>query len=765
MAVVRKEESAVLNGKVTQKQDFKTGNEMAALAIAQYNPHIMGYYPITPSTEIAEFLDEMKAEGDHTITMIPADGEHGAAGICFGASTGAGRVVNATSANGLLYALEQLPVQSGTRLPMVLNLVCRAVSGPLDIRGDHSDLYFAIHTGWPIIMARNPQMVYDFNLLAPRLAEHPDVRLPVIVAYDGFFTSHQKRRVSYFEDKQAVQDFVGPYLETVTTLDPRHPVTVGPYMNDPDLINNKYQLHMAMEAAGRVARSLFAEYSKLSGRSYDLVDAYRTEDADAVVFLLGSAADTAKDVVDKMREQGKKVGLLALNVIRPFPVEEIRQALKGVKALLVGERADSVGSAGGVLSNEIKSALMDAGMTTRVLTRIYGLGGKDFYPEDAEAFLQLALDTAKAGKVEVPFDYYGTTATTGNKPVTVVPPLSYEETHTGLVKTSRDEATGELKVVLPPPRALMGKQKKIAPGHGACPGCGIFGAIDQFMRGLEGDIVVLFHTGCAMVVTTGYPFSSHRVTYVHNLFQNGAATLSGVVEMYYEKVRRGEIEAPAGDELTFVMVTGDGGMDIGMGPAIGTALRNHKMIILEYDNEGYMNTGAQLSYSTPMGHMTSTSHPGQTSFGKTFHHKDTPQIMAATNIPYVFTGVEAFPQDLMKKAAKAQWYAKNVGLAYGKVLIACPLNWKSDDRLGTKIVEAAVNSCFFPLYEVEQGITKITYNPEEKGKRVPAADWLKMMGKTRHLLKPENAPVVEEFEREVERRWQRLRAKNDNPLL
>lgn len=763
MAVERKEES-LLPGKATQTQALKTGNEMAAQAISQINPHIMGYYPITPSTEIAEFLDEKKAEGEHTITMIPADGEHGAAGICYGASTGAGRVVNATSANGFLYSLEQLPVQSGTRMPMVLNLVCRAISGPLDIRGDHSDLYFALHVGWPILMANNPQAVYDMNILAPRLAEHPDVRLPVIVAYDGFFTSHQKRLVSYFADKQVVQDFVGPYLETITTLDPRNPVTVGPYMNDPDLINNKVQLHLAMEAAGRVAKQLFAEYAQVSGRSYDLIDAYRTEDADAVVFLLGSAADTAKDIVDKLREQGHKVGVLGLSVIRPFPAAEVRAVLKNVKAVLVGERADSVGSSGGVLSQEIKAALMDGdNTTTKVLTRIYGLGGKDFYPEDAETFFQLALETARTGKVAVRFDYFGATATTGNKPAQMVKPLTYDDTHKSMVKVTRDEATHELKVILPTPRQLAGRPKRINPGHGACPGCGIFGALDQFFKGLEGDVVVLYQTGCAMVVTTGYPFSSHRVTYVHNLFQNGAATLSGLVEMYWEKVRRGEITA--GDDPTFVMITGDGGMDIGMGPAIGTALRNHKMIIVEYDNEGYMNTGAQLSYSTPMGHMTSTSHPGAKAFGKTFHHKDTAQIMAATNIPYVFTGTEAFPQDLMKKAAKAQWYAKNVGLAYGKLLITCPLNWKSEERLGTKIVEAAVNTCFFPLYEVEEGKTHLTYDPEAKGKRVPVTDWLKMMGKTRHLLKAGNEAVIEEFGHEVERRWQRLKAKSEHPLL
>ena len=250
---------------------------------------------------------------------------------------------------------------------------------------------------------------------------------------------------------------------------------------------------------------------------------------------------------------------------------------------------------------------------------------------------------------------------------------------------------------------------------------------------------------------------------IHNLFQNGAATLSGTVEAFFELKRRGEIDVP--DDVTFVMVTGDGGMDIGMGSAIGTALRNHKLIILEYDNEGYMNTGSQMSYSTPFGHMTSTTNVGKTEQGKAFHHKDTAQIMASTNIPYVFTGCEAFPQDLIKKAAKAQWYAQNVGTVYGKILITCPLNWKSEERQGNAIMEAAVNSCFFPLYEVERGETTLTHNPETRKKRIPLADWLAYMGKSKHLLKPENAHLLQEFENEVERRWQCLLAKHENPYL
>ena len=171
---------------------FASGNEMAALAVKQIGYDLMGYYPITPSTQIAEGLDVMKAAGETDLIMIPAEGEHSAAGICYGASVGGGRVFNATSANGLLYAIEQLPVQSGTRYPMVMNVVCRTVSGPLSIKGDHSDVMYLLSAGWPILFANTAQQVYDFNILAIRLAE--EVQLPVIVAYDGFFTSHQKKR-------------------------------------------------------------------------------------------------------------------------------------------------------------------------------------------------------------------------------------------------------------------------------------------------------------------------------------------------------------------------------------------------------------------------------------------------------------------------------------------------------------------------------------------------------------------------------------------
>jgi len=757
-------------GTVEQRMVYESGNEMAAYAAHQINYHVMGYFPISPSTEVAQFLDLMKANGQHDIKLIPADGEHGSAGICYGASVAGGRVFNVTSANGFLYMLEQLPVQSGTRFPMVMNLVCRSVSGPLNIHGDHSDLYYALNTGWPIVLARDPQAVYDMNIMAIKLAEHPDVRLPVIVASDGYFTSHQKRRVQTFAHREDVLKFIGeqPPEGFPHVLDRNNPITVGPYMNEPDFINNRYQQSEAMYRAANVYDEIRREYAVLTGRDYPMLDLYRMEDAEVAVFLLNSASEIIKDVVDQLRAKGVKAGAITPNIIRPFPQKEIAEALKNVKAVTVGDRADSYGAYGGNMTLEVKAALFSNGnTTTKVISRIYGLGGKDFYAEDGHHFFELAIDAAEKGYVEKPFDYYGhTPGDPAKAPKRVLEPMKYEDLKTGLITVEKDEESGKLKVKVPPLRNLTKKPKRLAPGHGACPGCGIFSGLELFFKGIEGDIVALFQTGCAMVVTTGYPYSSHKATYIHNLFQNGAATLSGVVEMFWERKRRGELDhLGLKDDFTFVMITGDGGMDIGMGPAIGAALRNHKMIILEYDNEGYMNTGAQLSYSTPLGHRTSTSNVGKHQGGKLFHHKDTPQIMAATNIPYVFTGAESQPLDLVRKAAKAQYYAQNEGLVYGKILITCPLNWLSEEKIGQELIDDAVNCCFFPLYEVENGVTNITYNPEEKGKRIPVSDWLKRMGKTRHLARPEYAEALKSFEDEVERRWQRLKAKHENPYL
>lgn len=733
-----------------QKIMFESGNELAAHAAKQINYHIMGYYPITPSTQIAEHLDLLKAEGEHQVRMIPADGEHGAAGICFGASTGGGRVFNATSANGLLFSLEQLPVQSGVRFPMVLNVACRTVSGPLSIKGDHSDIMYTLNTGWIILFAKDPQAVYDMNICALKIGEQ--VKLPVIVAFDGFFTSHQKRRVFVFEEDNTVRNFLEEYQAPYTALDVENPVSIGSYMNEPDLLNNKYQLHLAMEESRQVIPRVFGEYEALSGRKYNMTESYRTEDAEIVMFILGSAYDTAKAAVDKLREEGKNCGVFTVNVLRPWPAEDLCGACANAQVVVVADRQDSYGGSGGNLSIELKAALKDKNSTAQVLSRVYGLSGRDFYVEDALAIFEEGFSLSNAndseGKEVKRFDYFGHYPGDGSYEIKQFFEPVNEKNAGSCAATVKDSTR---------------MPKRWSPGHGACPGCGIPVNVNLLLKGIEGNVVLLFHTGCGMVVTTPYPKTAFRVPYVHNLFQNGAATLSGLVEMYHEKQRRGEIDPKL--EITFIMVSGDGGMDIGMGPAIGTALRNHNMIIFEYDNGGYMNTGYQLSYSTPMGAKSSTSHVGKYQKGKLNFHKDTPQIMAATNIPYIATVSESNPADFIKKAAKAGRYARQHGLAYVKALSACPLNWGDEPKHERSVIEAGVNCCYHPLYEIENGITKISYNPEDKNKKIPVGDWFSMMGRTKHLLKPDFRDMLEQVQSEVDRRWLRLKARADSDCL
>lgn len=754
---------------------FESGNELAAYAAKQINYHVMGYYPITPSTQIAELLDQMKADGEHDISLIAAEGEHSAAGICYGASSGGGRVFNATSANGLLYAIEQLPVQSGTRFPMVMNVACRTVSGPLCIKGDHSDIMYTLNTGWLILFANTPQEVYDFNLCALKLAEQ--VKLPAIIGFDGFFTSHQKRNSKVFAEDEAVQEFIGRYDAEYSALDLEHPVSIGSYMNEPDILNNKYQLHMAMEQALKALPVIFEEFYVLSGRQYGLVQGYKTEDAEVLLFILGSAYHTAKVAVDKLRKEGKKAGVFTTKLLRPYPAEELFEICKNAGTIIVADRQDSYGAKGGNLSIELKAMLQEKQAECRVITRIYGLGGRDFYEADAKELLLLGYET-NVKKFDYTGIYPGNEAfetTDYFAPVTeerATPGCTSAEViqETEKVQEPEGEEGGHCVNLICDRVTVQGGRinevtampKRLAPGHGACPGCGIPVNVNLLLKGIEGNVVLLFQTGCGMVVTTAYPKTAFKIPYIHNLFQNGAATLSGLVEMFHKRQARGEY--PKG-EITFIMVSGDGGMDIGMGSALGTAIRNERLIIFEYDNGGYMNTGYQLSYSTPKGAKSATSHVGKNQHGKQFFHKDSPMLMAATNLPYVATVAESNPGDFIKKAAKAKLYANEYGTAYIKALSACPLNWNDKPNTERRVIAAAVDSCYFPLFEIENGITSLSYDPEKMKKKIPVLDWLTMMGRTKHLAKEPYQDIVAEIQGEVDRRWERLKARAEHPLL
>ncbi len=615
---------------------------------------------------------------------------------------------------------------------------------------------YMLNTGWIILFADEPQTVYDMNLLALKLAEA--VSLPVAIAFDGFYTSHQKRKCMVFENDIAVKDYIGEKKAAADVLDLAHPITVGSYMNEPDVLNNRYQLHLAMKQAKELLPALFAEYAELSGRAYSFLKGYLYADADILLVILGSAYHTAMEAADILRKEGIRAGVVTLLSLRPFPHEEIVQFCQNAAIIVAADRQDSYGAEGGNLSLELRAALQRAALPAKVISRVYGLGGQDFFVEDALSLFREGLCGNAAA-----FAYHGVTKGSGAKEQPAYfKPLSETDTTKHITTCSYDAAAGKMIVKGGLLRDSTAMPKRLAPGHGACPGCGIPVNLNLLLKGIEGNVVLLFQTGCGMVVTTAYPKTSFKIPYLHNLFQNGAATLSGLAEVFKQRQKRGEY--PAG-EITFIMVSGDGGMDIGMGSALGTALRNHRLILFEYDNGGYMNTGYQLSYSTPMGAKSSTSHVGSTQYGKTFFHKDTPEIMAATHIPYVACAAESNPMDFIRKAAKAAAYARDFGTAYIKALSACPLNWSDSPDKERSVIAAAVDCCYFPLYEIENGITSLNYDPEKAGKKIPVTDWFSMMGRTRHLTKDTYREITEKIQAETDRRFARLRARSENPLL
>ncbi len=741
-----------------QKTWLGNGNEAVARAIIDIGYDAEGYYPITPSSDVGEVVSKAVADGETDLSFIVGTSELAALSICAGVAAAGGRVVDVTSANGLLLKAEQMPAIAGLGLPMVLNLSTRDVSAPLNIKNGHSDLYAALGWGWVILLAPTVQAAYDMNLIAIRLAEA--INLPVIVAYDGFFTSHANRRIHVFEYREDVQRFVGPPpLRSAlggengrfSLLDLAHPRTFGPYMND-DLINAKVQMDLKFDEAKALLPQIFADYAALTGRRYDFVEQYGDPNSERALVVLNTAGEAAKDAVDELSRNGEPVNLVIPTVLRPWPEEEILKALGQAKRILVGERASQYG-AGNYLANEIGAALQRQGNSATIIQRTYGVGGLGFTKDDALAMYKRIKTWPES---EDPLErrtkwYYGAWAgDTSYQPPQTLTPLTLHEC------TLNSGCNG--KVNLRDLSAMPTRFDK----HTACPGCGIFTTLNLFLRGIDGHVVFLFNTGCGMVVTTGYPLTSFKVPYFHNLFHNGSSTATGVVEMIKRAKSRGELP----EEITVIVVSGDGGDDIGMDQVIGAALRNDPFIHFEYDNKGYMNTGSQLCYTGFKGQKNSNAHLGIRQKGKMTHHKDIIEILRGTFAPYLATVSESHAADMIRKARKAQATVREGGFAFVKAISVCPLNWGMDEHVGPSAVEAIVNACMHPLIEVEHGITRITHDPEKSGKKIPVVDAFgKMGGAYRHLLTPEFTSVAVEVQQEVDRRWNRIKAMSQNELL
>jgi pyruvate ferredoxin oxidoreductase alpha subunit len=362
------------------KRVIMTGNDAGAEAMRQIDPDVVAAFPITPQTELMHKFAEFVADGDVKAEFVLVESEHSAMSATVGAAAAGARAMTATSACGLALMWEILYVAAGTRLPIVMPVINRALSAPINIHCDHSDTMGARDSGWIQIFSENAQEVYDNLLQAMRIAEHPDVLLPAMVTFDGFIISHTAEVLEVLDDA-AARKWVGEYAPRNPLLDSGNPITFGALDLQDYYFEHKRQQVEAMSHVNRVIREVGRAYSELSGRSYDLLEAYALDDADLVIVALGSTCGTTKVVIDELRKQGKRVGLLKVRAFRPFPYGEVAGALGSAKAVAVLDRSVAFGGAGGPLNIEVRCALCGTGARPGLVNYIYGLGGRDLSME------------------------------------------------------------------------------------------------------------------------------------------------------------------------------------------------------------------------------------------------------------------------------------------------------------------------------------------------------------------------------------------------
>jgi len=383
-----------------------SGNEAVATAMKQINPDVVAAFPITPSTEIPQYFSTFVANGSVDTEFVAVESEHSAMSACIGAQAAGARAMTATSANGLSLMWEMIYIASSLRLPIVMSLVNRAVSGPLNIHNDHSDAMGVRDAGWIMLFSENNQEAYDNTLMAHRIAEHKDVLLPLMVCQDGFITSHSIENIE-LENDEFVKNFVGTYKPEHFLLNDKEPIAVGPLDLQAYLFEHKTQQADAMRNAKKVILEVSEEFEKLTGRKYSFFEEYKLDDAEIAIVCMNSTAGTTKFVVDSLREKGIKAGLLKVRVFRPFPGEEIAKALSHVKAVAVLDKADSLNAIGGALFEDVTSSMFVQNIHVPTVNYVYGIGGRDTTADQIESVYNDLSEIAKDGNIGNPYRYLG----------------------------------------------------------------------------------------------------------------------------------------------------------------------------------------------------------------------------------------------------------------------------------------------------------------------------------------------------------------------
>jgi len=685
-----------------------TGNKAFTTGVKLSRVKVIAAYPITPQTTLVEYLSEVVANGELDAEYIESEGEHSMMAQAIGAAETGARTFTSTCSAGFAYGFQGIVSVGGLRLG---NLCLADINRPLGVPGglqaDHSDSMTARDWGWIQFYCETAQELLDTVIQAYRVGEDHRVMLPTMICGEGYYLSYTTELVDVPEQKD-VDDFLPPF-KPIGALDPNNPMTVDLF-GTPDLMMAiEYTVDQAQRRALDVIKEINEEFYKKFGRRYGngLIDEYQMDGADVALVAMGSFVGNAREAVDIMRREGKRVGLVKIRTYRPFPGEEFRRIAQKVKALVVVSRMSSAGGVAAPVGYDVKASLFDAKDRPLVLDIVSGLCGVELGIEDFRELANMGFEAIAKGVAPSGTTWYPKMTVTEK---TEVPPMSEED-----------------------------KAKIVLPGTATCQGCGMSICWRTVLETLGRNTIAASVSGCGGWSGTKLQYLPHTIPMgmggsAGNL-PAGPATATGI--------KRG-LTALGKKDVSVVLIGGDGSFgDMGFMSASGAAERNEDILMIVYDNEAYMNTGIQRSGSTPYKAWTTTTPVGTVRKGKQNLKKDLPAILAAHHIPYVATASASHLNDFKRKLKKAITIR---GCKYIHFLSPCPTGHRYPADKAIEVARLAVQTGSFPLYEIEEGAFKFTVKPKE---RLPVSQYLKAQGRFRHLSDAD----IEEIQKLTDKLW------------
>jgi len=687
------------------KRVVMTGNEAVTWGVLLSRVQVCPEYEITPSTTISEILAELVAKKLLDAVYIPVESEHSGMAATIGASYAGARAFTASASHGTLLMHEMLHSASGMRRPIVMVNVNRSVGLPWNLLTDQIDSLSQRDTGWLQLYTESAQEALDTVIMAFKIAEHPEVQLPVMVITEGFILSHTGEPVD-IPEQDLVDGFLPPY-RTTQRLDLDNPRSSGGFTSPAEYTRMKIEAQKAMEKAKEVAKDVDREFGETFGRSYGIIERFHWNNPRLALVTSATATSTARHVLMESKEF-EDVGLLKIKMFRPFPAEEIREALKDVEKVAVIDRNISLGSKG-IFLGEIESALYPLEKRPEVFGFITGLGGLDITGQIIEETINYVLEHER--------------------------PDSTIWLPQGIEKRKPQEANKYQGIEF---IKKHGEEELVYSGHPACQGCGVALGLRNVLKALGNKTFSVIPASCSTGITGSFPQTALRIPLCHVNFETAAPTASGI---------RAALKMLGDSDIENVFVwAGDGATyDIGFGALSGAAERGDDIIYVCTNNEAYMNTGIQRSSATPWGTWTTTTplpEPKQQA------KKPMMEIMAAHRIPYAASASIAFPEDLEVKVKKAK--SIKGGLKYIELLCSCPTGWRFPPHLTVKLARLAVLTGAFPLYEVFQGEKYVINQPEVNKALLPVGEYLSLQGRFSHLTGEDTKTILHNVNKEWE---------------